>query len=160
MINTSNSSNRIEDRFAVIAIEADYVMGVYEGHTEDEAITACLTEAGVTPDTEEWDKCAKDFRAEPVYDTPEVTLYDRDGQPCAGIVGDEYGLRIRCYDEDGEKWRPASEYIPSLLELYETYTEYRNDADDDDDAHIKKLNENLNTIRRALADVGVAPEYF
>lgn len=160
MMNTSNSITRIENRFAVIAIEADYVMGVYEGHTEDEAITACLTEAGVTPDTEEWDEHAKDLRAEPVYDTPDVTLYDRDGQPCAGIERDEYGLRIRCYDENGEKWRPASEYIPSLLELYETYTEYRNNADDDDDAYIKKLNEALNTIRRALADVGVAPEYF
>lgn len=156
----SNATNRIEDRFAVIAIEADYVMGVYEGHTEDEAITACLTEAGVTPDTEEWDEDKKGFRAEPVYDTPEVTLYDRDGQPCAGIKPDEYGLRIRCYDEDEEKWRPASEYVPSLLGLYQTYTEYRNNADDDDDAYIKILNGNLNAIRRALANVGVAPEYF
>lgn len=43
-------NNSIKDRFAVIAIEADYVMGVYEGHTEDEAITACLTEVGVAPE--------------------------------------------------------------------------------------------------------------
>ena len=155
---TTTTTPQLTDRFAVIAIDADYIMGVYEGRSEDESITACLLEAGVTPDTPEWDEHAKGLRAEPVYDTPDVTLYDRDGYPCAGIEGDEYGLRIRCYDEDGDKWRPASEYIPSLLALYEEYAGYRSDADEDDTAYIEELDKNLGILRRALADVGVTPE--
>ena len=57
---------------------------------------------------------------------------------------------IHCYDEAEQNWYPASEYIPSLLALYEAYTEYRNDADENDDAYIEELDESLDTIRRTL----------
>lgn len=155
MKNINTTANLIENRYAVIAIEADHVMGVFDGCDEPEAIRACLLDAGVKPGTEEWEKHAADLRAEPVYSTPEVTLYDKHGQPYAGIEGDEYGLTINVYDANEQNWFPASEYIPALLGFYEAYTEYRSEADEDDRAYVEELDESLDTIRRALNRFGV-----
>ena len=155
MKNINTTANLINNRYAVIAIESDYVMGVFDGGDEAEAIRACLLDAGVTPGTEEWEKHAADLRAEAVYSTPEVTLYDKHGEPYAGIEGDEYGLMINVYDANEQNWYPASEYIPALLGFYEAYTEYRSEADEDDRAYVEELDESLDTIRHALEIFGV-----
>ena len=150
-------SNLIPGKYAVITIDSDFVMGVYDGQDADEAIKNCLADAGIMPDTEEWHKHAPDLYAESVYQTPNVTLYDQDGKPCAGIEGDEYGLTIRAFDwaDDVYECLPACEYVPQLLKMYKTYCEYRDEDPGDDVAYSKSLEDNLDTIRHALEVFGV-----
>ena len=157
MKNINTTANLINNRYAVIAIDSDHIMGVFDGCDEAEAIRACLLDAGVKPGTEEWGKHAADLRAEAVYSTPGVTLYDKYGEPYAGIEGDEYGLTIRVFDWNNDVYEclPACEYIPQLLKVYKTYCEYRDEDSGDDVADSKSLEDNLDTIRRALEVFGI-----